>query len=531
VTVEQLDQGILVGAAVLVAAVFAVRLSVGSGTPSLLLYLLLGLAIGEGGAGIQFTDYELTQVLGYSALVLILAEGGLTTRWSSVRSAVAPAAALATAGTVVSVLVVAGAVRVLLGTTWTQALLLGAVVSSTDAAAVFSVLRRVPLPARLTGLLEAESGFNDAPVVIAVVTLTASLDGAVSGPWWLLVLLAAGELVGGAVIGLGLGWLGASGLRAVALPSSGLYPIGVLGVCALAYGAATQAHTSGFLAVYLAALVLGNAELPHRPAVRGFAEGMGWLAQIGLFVLLGLLVVPSRLDDEVVPALAVGAVLLLVARPLSVLATVSWFGVPLREQVLLSWGGLRGAVPIVLATVPVVAGVPGSEGLVELVFLLVVVFTLLQAPTLPALARRLGLDREEARGLEVETSPLGAIGAEVLQVTVGPASQLHGLEVFELRLPAGADVSLVVRDGHAMVPEQHTALRHGDDLLVVALADVRAAAEQRLHALSAGGRLAGWTAPAAGGRTRSPAGPVGAQEDGRVRPAERLRRLGRAVRR
>jgi len=171
--------------------------------------------------------------------------------------------------------------------------------------------------------------------------------------------------------------------------------------------------------------------------------------------------------------------------------------VPLREQVLLSWGGLRGAVPIVLATVPVVAGVPGSEALVELVFVLVVVFTLLQAPTLPGLAARLGLARDEAVDLEVESSPLGALGAEVLQVRVGPGSRLHGLEVFELRLPRGADVSLVVRGGEAMVPEARTALRHGDDLLVITLAGVRTATEDRLRALSEAGRLAAWRAAAA----------------------------------
>ena len=506
-SIEEFDLGVLVAATVLVVAVVAVRLAASTGTPSLLLYLALGVALGEDGLGVRFDDYELTRVLGYGALVLILVEGGLTTRWSSVRDAVAPAAVLATVGTGVSVGVVALAGHWLLDLPWAQALLLGAVVSSTDAAAVFSVLRRVPLPRRLNGLLEAESGFNDAPVVIAVVALSEHLEGTSSMPWWALVLLALVELVGGAALGGALGWLSGRWLRAVALPSSGLYPIAVLGLCGMAYGIAVQAHLSGFIAVYVAALVLGNAELPHRQAVRGFAEGVGWLSQIGLFVLLGLLVSPSELYAQLLPALVVGVVLALVARPLSVLASVTWFRVPLREQVLLSWGGLRGAVPIVLATVPVVTGVPGSEVLVELVFVLVVVFTLLQAPTLPRLAARLGLARDEAVDLEVESSPLGALGAEVLQVRVGPGSQLHGLEVFELRLPRGADVSLVVRDGEAMVPEARTALRHGDDLLVITLAGVREATEDRLRALSEAGRLAAWRAaqaPAAPARRLVP---------------------------
>lgn len=500
-TVDDLNTAVLVGALVLVAAVFAVRLSVGTGTPSLLLYLALGVAIGEDGLGIQFDDYDLTQVLGYAALVLILAEGGLTTRWASVRTAIAPAGLLATLGTAVSVVVIGTIAHWLLDVDWLTGMLLGAVVSSTDAAAVFSVLRRAPLPPRLAGLLEAESGFNDAPVVIAVVSLTAVLGGESSHAWWVLLLEAGGELAGGAAIGVALGLLGAAGLRRVALPASGLYPITVLGVCALAYGLSAELHTSGFIAVYLAGLVLGNAELPHRPATRGFAEGVGWLAQIGLFVLLGLLVSPQEIPSQVVPALVVGFALLLVARPLSVLLSVSWFRVPLRDQVILSWGGLRGAVPIVLATVPAAAGVPGTEGVVEMVFVLVVAFTLVQAPTLPWLARRLGISEPAVRDLEVESSPLEEIGADVLQVKVGPTSHLHGLEVFELRLPEGAEVSLVVRDGRARVPDRTTTLRHGDDLLVVAVAGAREATEDRLHALSQRGRLAGWTTP---GATRLP---------------------------
>ncbi|MBF5080249.1 potassium/proton antiporter [Quadrisphaera sp. INWT6] len=501
-TVDDLNTAVLLGALVLVAAVFAVRLSVGTGTPSLLLYLALGVAIGEDGLGIQFDDYDLTQVLGYAALVLILAEGGLTTRWSSIRGAIAPAALLATLGTVISIVVIGTVAHLLLDVGWATGMLLGAVVSSTDAAAVFSVLRRAPLPSRLGGLLEAESGFNDAPVVIAVVSLTTVLGGGGGEhSWWFLGVEAAGELLGGAAIGLALGVLGAMGLRRVALPASGLYPITVLGVCALAYGLSAELHTSGFIAVYLAGLVLGNAELPHRPATRGFAEGVGWLAQIGLFVLLGLLVSPQDIPSQVVPALVVGFALLLVARPLSVLLSVSWFRVPLRDQVILSWGGLRGAVPIVLATVPAAAGVPGTEGVVEMVFVLVVAFTLVQAPTLPWLARRLGISEPAVRDLEVESSPLEEIGADVLQVKVGPTSHLHGLEVFELRLPEGAEVSLVVRDGRARVPDRSTTLRHGDDLLVVAVAGVREATEDRLHALSQRGRLAGWTTP---GATRLP---------------------------
>ena len=491
-SVDELNVAVLAGAAVLLVAVVAVRIATGTGMPSMLLYLGLGVLVGESGLGVRFNDLQLTSVLGYAALALILAEGGLSTRWSGVRRAIPPAAALATFGTAVSVAVMGVAVHLLLGFDWTLAFLVGAVLSSTDAAAVFSVLRRVPLPRRLTALLEAESGFNDAPVVIAVVVLTEAAIGESTGEWWVLVLLGVAELAGGTAIGLAVGFLGGARLRVVALPSLGLYPIAVLSLCGLAYGAAAVVGASGFISVYVAGLVLGNARLPHRPAVRGFAEGMGWLGQIGLFVLLGLVVSPSRLPESVVPAIVVGLALLLVARPLSVLVTLLPFPIPVREQLFLSWAGLRGAVPIMLATVPVVAGTPGTEQLFELVFVLVVIFTLVQAPTLPRVARLLRIKGEEARELEVEASPLGILDAEVLQVSIGKGSQLNGVAVFELRLPVGAEITLVVRDGEALVPEPNTALRSGDELLLVVTAGARDAAETRLRQVSQNGRLAQW---------------------------------------
>ncbi len=501
-TTAQLALVLLAGAAVVLVAVAAVRLSARSGLPSLLLYLALGVIIGEDGLGLRFDNNGLAGVLGYAALVLILTEGGLATRWENIRDAVAPAALLATVGTAVSIAVTGAAAHVLLHTSWTYALLVGAVLSSTDAAAVFAVLRLVPLPARLVGMLEAESGFNDAPVVIAVVALTARATGHTGRGPALLVAEAAFELAVGLAVGLAIGRVGAIGLRRVALPSSGLYPIAVVALVISAYGAAAVAHGSGFLATYVAALVLGNARLPHRATVRGFAEGLGWLAQIGLFVMLGLLAVPHRLAGHVVPAVGVGLALLLVARPLSVLLSTSWFRLSLRRQAFLSWAGLRGAVPIVLATVPVSAGVAGSEGLFDLVFVLVVVFTLVQAPTLPWVARRLGIATAvNAVDLDVEASPLGALQADVLQVKIGPGSRLHGVEVFELRLPRGANVTLVVRGTESFVPTPSTMLKHGDDLIVVVPSAVRSAAERRLRAVSAGGKLTGW-------RTRGEPGPT-----------------------
>jgi cell volume regulation protein A len=495
VTVDELGKVLLAGALVLLAAVFAVRLSLRSGLPSLLLYLGLGLAIGERGLGVEFDDPELTGVLGYAALALILAEGGLTTRWSRIRPTIGAAAALSTVGTVVSIGVTGTAAHLLLPLDWPLALLVGAVVSSTDAAAVFSVLRGLPLPQRVVGMLEAESGLNDAPVVIAVVALTglATRDGGTEHGWWFLALQAAAELAVGAAVGIAVGRLGAEALRRVALPSSGLYPIAVLAIVVGSYGAADALHGSGFLATYVSALVLGNLRLPHGAAVRGFAEGLGWLAQIGLFVLLGLLADPARLPEQVLPAIIVGLVLLLVSRPLSVLASVSWFRVPWRDQAFLSWAGLRGAVPVVLATIPVTAGLADATRIFDLVFVLVVVFTVVQGPTLPAMARLLRLsDDVVSVDLDVESSPLGALDADVVQLRIGPTSRLHGVEIFELRLPDRCNITLVVRGGAPFVPTPRTMLRHGDELILVAASAVRAVAERRLAEVSTGGKLAGW---------------------------------------
>jgi potassium/hydrogen antiporter len=489
-TIERLNELLLVCTLVLLVAVVAVRLSSRSGLPSLLIYLGMGVAIGQDGLGVAFDNAELTQTLGYAALVVILAEGGLGTQWREIRPSVPAAAVLATFGVGVSVAVTATAAHYLADLDWRQALIMGAVVSPTDAAAVFSVLRRVPLPPRLTGVLEAESGFNDAPVVILVVALAA--NGALE-PWYLLVGKIALELAIGAAIGLAAGFLGAWSLRHMALPASGLYPIAVLAIAVFAYAGGALAQGSGFLAVYVASLVLGNARLPHRPATRGFAEGLAWIAQIGLFVLLGLLVTPHELGDDVLPAIVIGLVLTVVARPLSVVLSLLPSHWTWRDRALLSWAGLRGAVPIVLATIPMVADVQHSRRIFNIVFVLVIVYTLAQGPTLPWLARRLRIgDRDAAADLGIESAPLERLQGHLLSVSIPEESRMHGVEIGELRLPPGAAVTLVVRGGTSFVPLPTTILQRGDELLVVATDPVRDRAEERLRAVGRGGKLAGW---------------------------------------
>ena len=490
--VHQMDAILLVGAGVTLVAILAVRLSVGAGLPSLLVYLCMGVLLGDAGLGIEFRDANVAHALGFAALVVILAEGGLTTHWPDIRPAMRLGGALATLGVAVSVTVVALGAHYVAGLDWQLAVLLGAVTSPTDAAAVFSVLRRVPLPRRLTGVLEAESGLNDAPTVLLVTLVSAgtALEHGVLG----FVGIVVYELAFGVVAGLAVGFGGAWLMRRVALPASGLYPLAVLSLTVLAYAGTSWLHASGFAAVYTAALILGNSELPHRTATRSFSEGLAWLAQIGVFVMLGLLVSPARLDlEHVAKAVGAGLLLTFLARPLSVFACWLFGRLSWREQLFVSWAGLRGAVPIVLATIPLSAGAPRATELFDIVFVMVVIYTMLTGPTLPWVARVLQVARRaEPRDLEVESAPLERIAADLLQVNITDKSRMHGVEVSELRLPVGASVSLVVRDGHTLVPDSRTVLRRGDDLLVVTPRKVREQTEARLRAVSLRGRLAHW---------------------------------------
>ena len=484
---------LLVGAGLLLVAVGAVRISTKAGLPTLLLYLAIGLVVGESGLGIEFSDAELAQVLGSVALAVILAEGGFTTDWRTIRPVAPLAGVLATVGVAISVVVTTGLVYLVLDVDLRTAVLLGAVASSTDAAAVFAVLRRMPIRGRLRATVEAESGFNDPPVIILVTVVASSAWTDADG------LGILGQVVYQLVVGVGVGFLVARAGRWVlarsALPASGLYPIATLAIAFVAFAVAGVAGGSALMAIYVAGLTLGNSRLPHRGTTESFVEGLAWIAQMGLFVMLGLLATPGRLLEALPYALVVGGALTLVARPLSVIACATPFRVGWRDQLFISWAGLRGAVPIVLATIPMAAGIPGAERIFDVVFLLVVIFTLVQGPTLPWVARTLGASvPEQPRAISIESAPLEELDAALLQFTIGPRSRLAGVEVGELRLPPRAAVSLVLRGDAIFAPGPTTVLRAGDNVLVAAARADQAEVEQRLQSISKSGRLAGWYA-------------------------------------
>ena len=448
------------------------------GVPIALLFLGVGMLAGsEGIGGIAFNDYQFAFRIGVLALALILFDGGLNTPLDAVRRAVGPAGVLATIGVAgTATLVAVGAHYLGLG--WGEALLLGAVVSSTDAAAVFAVLRGsgLQLKRRVSVTLEVESGINDPVAVILTTVLTQNLltPGAAAG-WRIPVEIVVQIAVGGA-FGAGVGYGGRYLLSRLALSAGGLYPVMTLAFGLVAFGLATLAHGSGFLAVYLAGLLLGNGPLPYRAGLLRVHDALAWLSQVGMFLILGLLVFPSRLLSVAAVGLGIALLLGLVVRPLVVWLCLLPFRYPRREVLYIGWVGLRGAVPIVLATFPVLAGAPGAERLFDLVFFIVVVNALVQGGSVAWLTQKLGLQSKEPPApqavLAIESrQPL--LG-ELMSFYIDEALVVTGVPVADLPLPDGAAVALIIRGNALVPPVPGTALQAGDHVHVIAKPEDRA---------------------------------------------------------
>lgn len=492
-TLEQLNFVVLGACAVLLAAVAAVRISSRSGMPGLLLYLTIGLLIGESGLGLRFDDGQLAYNLATIMLALLLVDGGFTTNWKHLQPVALRAGLLASVGVIISVGVTAAIAMLLLGMDLRTAILLSAMVSSTDAAATFAVLRRLPIKNRVRTQLEGESGFNDPPAIIIVTVV-------VSDAWnqgSVIQMLGTGlyQLVAGTLIGVVIARLGQMLLSRVSLPSAGLYPLATIAIAMTAFAIGGILGASGLLSAYAAGLWLGNQALPHKQTTAGFTESIAWMAQIGLFVMLGLLASPQHIPGAIIPALVIGGALTFVARPLAVFSILTPFRSGWREQLFTSWAGLRGAVPIMLATIPLTTGLPGAMQMFHVIFVLVIVFTLLQGPTLPMAARMAGVT-EELTPYEVvfDSSPLEGINASLLQFEVPPASKLVGLYVSDLRLPHGAVITMVIRDKEVLVPDGKLRLRRDDQLLMSVPNGLVDKTQSRLRLLSQHGMLARWHA-------------------------------------
>lgn len=467
---------ILVAGALLGAGIAASLLAARVRLPGLLLFLGLGMAIGSDGLDwIEFNDYELARTIGVVALALILFEGGLTAGFDAIRPVLRPALGLALVGTFITAAITGLAAAWLFDLSILEGLLLGSIIASTDGAAVFSILRGSTLRRRLAHTLEGEAGFNDPVAVLLVIGFVEWIQepdyGLVD-----MALLFGVEVGIGLAAGVAVGWLSVQGLRRARLETPGLYPVATLASAALAFGVADALHGSGFLAVYIAGLALGSANIPAKRTVTVFHQGLGWVAQIVMFLALGLLVFPSRLDNVWVEGTVLALVLLFVARPVATFAGTALDAFSVREKVVLGWAGLRGAVPVVLATFPVIDGVADSRMFFNIVFFAVVLSTLLQGTTFEPLAARLGVTTNEPalpRPL-AETGTIRRLGAEIMEYPVSSEDAIAGRRVRDLGLPRDALVTVIVRGSEAVLPRGSTRVEADDRLHVVVRSEVAA---------------------------------------------------------
>jgi potassium/hydrogen antiporter len=472
---------ILIVGALLAVGLLASLLASRVRVPALILFLAVGMALGSDATGlIDFNDYRLARTVGIVALALILFEGGLTSGWREIRPVLGPALSLATLGTLLTAAVAGFAAAWLFDLSTLQGLLIGAIVSATDGAAVFSLLRNSTLRRRIARTLEGESGFNDP---IAVLLVLGFIDWIQKPDYGLadMLLLFLKEFAIGAMVGVAVGWLAVRAFRRANLGAPGLFPVASITTAALAFGGADILHGSGFLAVYVAGLALGGAQIPAKRAVVVFHEGLAWVAQIVMFLTLGLLVFPGRLDEIAVEGTVLALLIMFVARPVAVAVATALQGFSVAERVVLGWAGLRGAVPVVLATFPVIDGVPNSVETFDIVFFAVALSTLVQGSTFEPFARALGVTTNEPalpRPL-AEAGTVRRLGAEVLEYPVGADDAAVGKRVRDLGLPRDALVNVIVRGDAALPPRGSTRLEAGDVLHVL----VRSEAADALPAL------------------------------------------------
>ena len=453
----------------LAASLFAGRLRV----PALVVFLLLGMVAGPDGAGIIDTrDADLVRDIGLVALVLILFEGGLASGLREIRPVAVPATLLATFGVLITTTVVGTVAFVTLDLSFEEGLLLGAIVASTDGAAIFALLRGSTLRKRLARTLEGEAGMNDpvtALLVIGLIELNQN-EGSVLD----IFVTMVEELAIDAVVGVTIGVLAVQAFRRARLASEGLYPVASLATAILAFAVASNLHGSGLLSAYVAGLILGSYPIQGKRSITAFHDGIAWVAQLGMFLALGLLVSFDQLGQVWGEALVITAALLFLGRPASVAAILTPLGFTPREQVAVSWAGLRGAVPIVFATFPVIAGVPRAEEFLSIVFFVVLLTTVVQGVTFEGLALRLGVTTTQPaidRPL-VEVMAVRELGAEVVEVRVREGDAMIGARVKDLGLPRDALVNVLVRGEEALLPRGSTTLERGDRMHVLVRREV-----------------------------------------------------------
>jgi cell volume regulation protein A len=454
----------------LLASLLASRLRV----PGLVIVLAVGMLLGSDATGlIPFNDYELARTLGIIALALILFEGGLAAGLPEIRPVLGTAVSLAVIGTLITAVIAGLAASWLFDLTTLEGMLVGSIVASTDGAAIFAVLRGSTLRRRLARILEGEAGLNDPVAILLVVGFIDWIELPDFGLLDMVVLFVQ-EMAIGLAVGVLVGGLAVGGMRRVRLASAGLYPVASIAAAALAYGLADTAHGSGFLAVYLCGLALGSVPTPATRTIATFHDGLAWVAQLGLFLVLGLLVFPKQLGDFALEGTILAVLVAFVARPVAAFAATAFQGFTFAERLVLGWAGLRGGVPVVLAIFPVIAGVPDSLDYFNIVFFAVVLSTVLQGTTFVALAERLGVTTNEAAVPVplMEAGTIRRLGAELVEFPVRPGYAAVGHRVRELGLPREALLNVIVRGQQAILPRGSTVVEAGDRLHVLVRQEV-----------------------------------------------------------
>ncbi len=446
------------------------------GIPALSIFLLLGMVVGrEGPGGVRFSNYLLAQTLGIIALIQILHSGGLSTRLEDVRPVRWSALVLSTLGVVVATFLVGAFSVRFLHLDWLHGLLLGAAVSSTDVAAVFTVLRsrNVSLQGPIRPLLELESALNDPMTVFLSIGLLGLIVHPREASLARLIPMFFQQMIVGTLAGIAAGRGTRWAINWIKLEFEGLYPVLSVALVVLTYGVTQEVGGSGFLAVYVSGIVLGNQNYVHKRSLTVFHDGLAWLMQIVMFLTMGLLVLPSELSRVAVYGIILSGFLVLVARPISVLACLTPFRFSLREQLMVSWAGLRGAVPIVVATYPLIAGVSEARTIFNLVFFVVFISVLLQGATIPIVSKWLNVASPIVKSFQypIEYNPMTNLRSELVEVPVPAQSAVIGQSLVDLALPAGALIVLIRRGDDVLVPRGSTQIESADTLLVLAERD------------------------------------------------------------
>lgn len=466
-----IDQIILLSSALILLGILSSKLSARLGLPMLVLFLIVGMLAGEEGLGrIVFNSPEAAHAVGTLALALILFDGGLQTPMHSIRRVWKPATSLATVGVLLTALITGAAASYILPITLLEGLLIGAIVGSTDAAAVFSLLRNagVNLNSRVKSTLEIESASNDPMAIFLTIGLLEIIVNEKEMGWNLAQLFFM-QMGGGALAGLAVGWLTVKLVNRINLQATGLYPVLVASCGLLSFGVAAYFGGSGFLAVFICGVMIGNQRFVFQRTTFLFHDGLAWLSQIAMFVMLGLLINPHGLLEVWLKGLAIAAILLFVARPLAVAPILAFFGFNVREITLMSWVGLRGSVPIILAIFPLLFGLPGAELIFNAVFFVVLISATLQGSTLPWAAKKLGLIEElpVKAAATLEITAIGEVDAEIVEYTLSEQSRAADRRLSRMALPEGVVVAMITRNEQVIPPRGSTILKAGDHLFVV----------------------------------------------------------------